>query len=247
MNLPVIEVFKSIQGEGICVGTPSVFIRTGGCNLNCDFCDTSYSWKDKTEMNIDGVLEFVELAVEQGYSHIVVTGGEPTLHWEKMEILLERIGREIADDPWELYTTVETNGSLYQAMYSAGVDLVSISPKMDKINDAYLNSLRSYVDEPLGYFSMRDMQFKFLVQYKQIDEDLEKIHKLMENIRMERIIDHVILILQPMWHKDDDYLKVTQQIADYIQTPEIIHRFSGFHLRVIPQLHKFLWGNQRYK
>ncbi len=51
------EIFYSLQGEGLLVGTPSVFIRTSGCNLRCTYCDTIYAYEKGTEMMIQEIID----------------------------------------------------------------------------------------------------------------------------------------------------------------------------------------------
>ncbi len=72
------EIFYSIQGEGMLTGVPSVFIRTSGCNLRCNWCDTPYaSW------NPEGTARTIEQIVAEVQSHparhVVLTGGEPMI------------------------------------------------------------------------------------------------------------------------------------------------------------------------
>ena len=76
--MKIAEIFYSIQGEGILAGTPSVFVRTSGCNLRCVWCDTPYtSWQPEGEhMTIGGILADVR---RLGATHVVVTGGEPMI------------------------------------------------------------------------------------------------------------------------------------------------------------------------
>ena len=74
----IAEFFKSIQGEGEFAGTPSVFVRTTGCNLRCSFCDTPYtSWKP------EGIHEpwqtILDRILADDCRHVVLTGGEPLL------------------------------------------------------------------------------------------------------------------------------------------------------------------------
>lgn len=86
------EIFTSIQGEGLWAGTPMVFLRFSGCNLRCDFCDTTH--EDGRMMNIDEVLISV---LEESYLHlrgpdrttILLTGGEPLIQVDNE--LLERL------------------------------------------------------------------------------------------------------------------------------------------------------------
>src|SRR5207245_4988362 len=72
------EIFYSIQGEGELTGVPSVFIRTSGCNLRCNWCDTKYaSWNPEgADMPVDVILEKVSAYPA---NHVVLTGGEPMI------------------------------------------------------------------------------------------------------------------------------------------------------------------------
>jgi len=111
----IAEVFRSIQGEGVLAGVPSVFIRTSGCNLRCSWCDTRYaSWQPEgTERSV------AELIDEATLKHVVITGGEPLLFAEVAELAagLRARGRHV---------TIETAGTVW---LDVACDLMSISPK----------------------------------------------------------------------------------------------------------------------
>ena len=113
------ELFYSIQGEGQFTGTPSVFVRTTGCNLRCWFCDTpETSWSPAgVQQPWKTVLEHV-----QAYdcSHVVVTGGEPMLQPDVVPLThaLRDLGK---------FVTIETAGTVYRAVHA---DLMSVSPKL---------------------------------------------------------------------------------------------------------------------
>lgn len=141
MNFPVLEMFHSIQGEGIFTGTPSIFIRVAGCNLRCVFkgsrCDTPYSSFELDKPIVDtveGAIEYFEEFYKQcpNTSHIVFTGGEPMLY----QVQLMEFIKGIADLGVFRYT-VETNGSLLNEIglicsddFDSWIDLWSISPKL---------------------------------------------------------------------------------------------------------------------
>jgi len=118
-DLPVNELFSSLQGEGLLAGVPSVFVRTSGCNLRCWFCDSYHtSWEPTGDWY--GVEDILAAVGEYGADHVVLTGGEPLVHDRSVD-LLERL----ADRGY--HTTVETNGTIYR---DAPVDLASVSPKL---------------------------------------------------------------------------------------------------------------------
>lgn len=115
----IAEIFHSIQGEGRYTGTPSVFVRTSGCNLRCWFCDTPYtSWNPEGDsLTVDAVLtEVGKFACE----HVVLTGGEPMLVPELVDLAEELKKRGH-------FITVETAGTVDLPVT---VDLMSISPKL---------------------------------------------------------------------------------------------------------------------
>jgi 7-carboxy-7-deazaguanine synthase len=114
----VAETFTSLQGEGVLAGTPSFFIRTSGCNLRCDWCDTPYtSWRP--EGRRVAVRELLGHAAVAGCRHVVVTGGEPLLQRE-LRPLTEAL---VANGH---HVTVETAGTLATEFVC---DLLSVSPK----------------------------------------------------------------------------------------------------------------------
>ncbi len=115
----IAEIFYSVQGEGILVGVPSVFVRTSGCNLRCAWCDTPYtSWSPQGEsMSLREILDRVQAFPAR---HVVVTGGEPMLFEETVELTaaLKSLG---------LHITMETAGTVFKPVHC---DLMSISPKL---------------------------------------------------------------------------------------------------------------------
>jgi 7-carboxy-7-deazaguanine synthase len=116
----IAEIFHSIQGEGLLTGVPSVFIRTSGCNLRCDWCDTPYaSWKPEgPEMPVSEILKKISL---WNCNHVVLTGGEPMIAPDLKE-LAEVLKKQ------EKHITIETAGTILPN--SIPCDLASISPKL---------------------------------------------------------------------------------------------------------------------
>src|SRR5215212_9498055 len=76
--MKISEIFYSIQGEGTLTGVPSVFVRTSGCNLRCNWCDTPYaSWDPEGKpMTVDAIVQQIR---SHPARHVVLTGGEPMI------------------------------------------------------------------------------------------------------------------------------------------------------------------------
>ena len=99
--LPLVEDFYTIQGEGFHAGKPAYFIRLGGCDVGCRWCDAKYTWNPKLYPPTD-VRTVIDRATACPAQAIVITGGEPllyplgvlteTLHAKGLEIFLETSG-----------------------------------------------------------------------------------------------------------------------------------------------------------
>ena len=100
-KLNVCEIFKSIQGESTFSGSVCSFVRLTGCNLRCNYCDTTYAFTEGNEFTIEGI---VQLVLKHKTRLVQITGGEP---------LIQRNTPELCKRFLELgYTVlVETNGS----------------------------------------------------------------------------------------------------------------------------------------
>ncbi len=101
-RLRITEIFHSIQGEGLTVGIPTVFIRLTGCPLRCQYCDTTYAFSGGEWWQIDAILASVK-AFNTRY--ITVTGGEPLAQKACQGLLTQ-----LCDQGYQV--SLETSGAL---------------------------------------------------------------------------------------------------------------------------------------
>ena len=128
-RLNIVDLFVSLQGEGIYVGMPSLFVRVSGCNLRCCFkdtvCDTAYSSfnPEKGRFSKEDVVAMLQK--NPNVADIVFTGGEPLMFGNELDDLIEYIGYQTDMD---YRITIETNGTFGPLNHP--IDLYSISPKL---------------------------------------------------------------------------------------------------------------------
>ena len=116
------EIFYSIQGEGGYAGTPMVFVRFSGCNLNCPWCDTQH--QQGKDMTAYAIMDEVK-AIAPRKIPVCFTGGEPTLQVD------EKIKNLFIEENHPLY--LETNGIAGLYGFFGGYKCVTVSPKNTKI------------------------------------------------------------------------------------------------------------------
>ena len=119
-HLPVMEHFYTLQGEGFHQGKAAYFIRLGGCDVGCSWCDVKESWDADAHphLAIDDLLVEVQKTAAK---LVVITGGEPLLHpLKNLTALLQKNGFE---------TNIETSGS---SPLSGSWDWICLSPKKFK-------------------------------------------------------------------------------------------------------------------
>ncbi|GGF42142.1 7-carboxy-7-deazaguanine synthase QueE [Echinicola rosea] len=120
LKLPVMEAFYTIQGEGTFTGHPAYFIRLGGCDVGCVWCDVKESW-EAAKWPVLSVEEIVDGALQYPGRLVVITGGEPLMYdLGPLTALLKERG---------FTTNIETSGA---HPFSGQFDWVCFSPKKFK-------------------------------------------------------------------------------------------------------------------
>jgi len=146
----VSEIFYSIEGEGIEIGRPEIFIRLAGCNLRCSWCDTKYALENGKERSIK---EIVTEARKYPCKSVSITGGEPLLQKEE---LLELVNRLKALSYW---IQINTNGTVFDEEIFRLVDLISMDCKCPSSG---MKSDFNVLQKTLKLFEPKT-QFKFIV------------------------------------------------------------------------------------
>lgn len=122
-ELDVQHIFLTVQGEGPYAGVPSVFVRLGGCNLACTFCDTEF--ESFRRMQIEDILAEVK-SLSGKAKQIIITGGEPLR--QPIRPLCEALLRA------GYSVQIETNGTLYREL----PEEVSIVCSPKSVNGRYV-------------------------------------------------------------------------------------------------------------
>jgi len=118
--LPLMEYFYTIQGEGFYQGRAAYFIRLGGCDVGCTWCDVKESWDVHAHPMVD-INRMAQLVQQDNAEMVVITGGEPLMHnLDALTELLQSKGIE---------TNIETSGAY---PLSGKWDWICVSPKRFK-------------------------------------------------------------------------------------------------------------------
>jgi len=226
----IAEIFESIQGEGLLAGVPSVFVRTSGCNLRCNWCDTPYaSWHPEGSQ-----LSVEEIIAEVGrYSahHVVLTGGEPMIARGIRELAegLKNAGRHI---------TIETAGTIPPE--GIACDLASISPKLrnsapdDRLPEAWRarhEELRLQPAVIRQWVENYPFQVKFVIAR---EDDLTEVAEVVKSIGVPVPGENILLM--PEGTAPDVLQQRTEWLTGICQTHDY---------RLCPRLHIALFGNVR--
>lgn len=222
----IAELFFSVQGEGMLVGMPSVFVRTSGCNLRCHFCDTPYtSWNPEgTNQPVD---EIVRQVAAFGCKQVVVTGGEPMIAPDIEQLCAQLKAKN-------LHITIETAATIYKPIQA---DLISLSPKLsnstpsqdsgwaerhdrDRIN---LHVIRQFMEH-------YDYQFKFVIDQPDDINEVQQILTQLPSVASDRVF------LMPQAIAAETLAEKGRWIAELCK--KYGYRFG-------PRLQIDLWGHTR--
>jgi len=228
----VMEIYRSVQGEGMLMGVPTTFVRFFACNLRCSWCDTKYSWSVREGGTWESISaeEIAEQVRMLGTHYVVLTGGEPMLQKD-----LAQLAQILKDRGYHL--TVETNTTIFRAGTIPLIDLWSLSPKLPSAGENYLN--HPVIERFLAALRSDQQQWKFVIRD---DEDEQFLRSL---LRMYPIFaeQKLPIILQPEGDTAiTDYPAALEGLAERVRNPF----WNNYHVRVLPQLHVIIWGRRRW-
>ncbi len=236
MSIPISEIFLSVQGEGPLVGTPSVFVRTAGCDDRCVWCDTKYAvdpvYKDTwVKMTPEEILAKIDELTGDSRCCVTLTGGNPALHNELGDLI--QLGRNKG------YQFVcETQGTRIQSWFRLLHSLV-LSPKppssgcptpYEKVRACCICVCNTFVDVTLKVVIFNEADFNYAKglydtvsggswsMYLQVGTPpVDTIAKDPREIIISETKGLIAKVLQAKW----------------------------FDVKVLPQVHVLLWGQKR--
>lgn len=238
------EIFHTIQGEGLSVGAPAVFIRASRCNLHCVWCDTDHTWNFEgtpwphEKDSVGGYVKVkksevtFELDPAEAASRVlafecprtVITGGEPLLQESAFLEMIQQIRERQPEHQFE----VETNGTRQPSMeFAAAVDQFNVSPKLS--NAGMPESLRINPAAMAFFAASTKAWFKFVVAKP---SDLEEIELLCQ----KHVIPKLRVMLMPEGRTAAELDRHSGWLAETC-------RDLGF--RFCDRLHIRIWGDRR--
>jgi organic radical activating enzyme len=225
-RLLVSEIFESVQGEGVSLGVPSVFLRLAHCNLRCGWCDTKYTWdwhtydirKEVREYSLDQTVDTLQRLRPR---NLVVTGGEPLLQQTALVSLLRRLGRDWTSE-------VETAGTLVpDARLTAIISRWNVSPKLENSGNPTDKRLRP---EALRAFAaLPNASFKFVLA---ATADLAEVSDLIA--RFDLPSERVMLMPEAT---------EAERLNDLAL--DLVEACIQYGYRLSYRLHVALWGDKR--
>lgn len=204
----VVEIFKSIEGEGIRAGLPAVFIRLAGCNLRCAYCDTKYSYDvtNSVEMSISQICDAVK---KFNCNRVTLTGGEPLIHNN-----VDKLIWELTHQDFEV--NIETNGSISILPFCISNTIITMDYKCPSSKMEEFMLL-----ENLNFLRNTDV-LKFVVSTY---EDLDKCRIIRSKVSANVFISPVFGEIEPkdivsymLTHNMND-CRVQLQLHKYIWGP----------------------------
>lgn len=197
-KLPLVEEFFSLQGEGYHAGKAAYFIRLGGCDVGCSWCDSRFAWNPEMHPLIDADT-IIDNVIKSGTDSVVITGGEP-LMWN-LDYLCSGLKKN------NINTFIETSGAY---PISGKWDWFCLSPKrnMPPVAEAC-----DMADE-LKVIIQEKRDFEWAEKYRKMVNENCRLFLQPEWSRFERIISGIVEYI-----KENPGWRISLQIHKYMHIP----------------------------
>ncbi|WP_037465170.1 7-carboxy-7-deazaguanine synthase QueE [Shimazuella kribbensis] len=221
MKLPMVEIFETVEGEGLRAGFPTTFVRVFNCNLRCTWCDTTYSYAPSKPEFFSTLEEIIQKVTEFGNVNVCLTGGEPLMHGEKSLQLIEQLASlSFIED-----IHIETNGAISLEPFAELREKdTNVKKKMRFIMDYKLpasGEIEKMIGENFTYLDQQD-EVKFVIQDR---NDYEVAVKVYKNLQQKGTG-----LFSPVWGKMAPDTLVNWILADKLKK-----------VKLNLQTHKFIW------
>jgi 7-carboxy-7-deazaguanine synthase len=229
-------VFFSVQGEGLSLGKPAIFIRLHGCNLRCSWvksggsiCDAWYTWKEDTKdyWTSHSFMSFADILKEiQKYpcKRIVISGGEPLLQQKQ---IITFINAYLDND---YIVEIETNGTIApsEELLKSPIALCfNCSPKLSAAGMEKKDCIQPDALRLINKY--KDSIFKFVVTN---NEDLLEVESLVQEFKLKANK----IVIMPEGINVETLTKRMQELVEVVKV-------RGWSLT--PRLQIYIWGNKR--
>ncbi len=247
--IQVYELFGSLQGEGLLMGLPTIFIRTAGCDLRCTWCDTRYAYEGGVKLSVDQLVGLVRMgAGKEGLWHmdgdsltgsqvteevdpkvdpkinlVCITGGEPLLQLEP----LVSLATMLIDNGF--HVSVETGGSL---------DITPLTMIKGLLISMDLKCPGSGMDGQNHWENLELL--RPTDQLKMVITDEKDLWWVAAKLMMHKPASQ--LIFTPAGGTE---LKWLAELLLEPQFRRLLPPHLAGRVRLLPQLHKLIWGDRR--
>jgi organic radical activating enzyme len=222
-------IFYTLQGEGVTMGMPAIFLRLHVCNLRCTWCDAYYTWDSRVEefwtesyeLSPVEVVARIETCWTEGTAtksrRVVITGGEPLLQKNLLDTLIEQLPGWVIE--------IETNGTIMPSDLQLRCCQFNCSPKLANSGNSPRSRIRPDVIQAINNANSR---FKFVVNS---EADVEEVLR-----DYGSLLDHDKIILMPQGVSANEVQENAQRVVE-------IAKLKG--LRMLGRLQVDLWGAKR--
>ncbi|MCR5083431.1 MAG: putative 7-carboxy-7-deazaguanine synthase QueE [Parasporobacterium sp.] len=230
-KLEVIEIFKSINGEGMRAGELTTFVRFKGCNLKCAYCDTSWANKKDAECHEMTVKEIANVIEKHQIANVTLTGGEPLLQKDITELVGEITKKKLKNKSFQVpgfRVEIETNGAVSIAEIDAYRKRKGLNEQVRLTLDYKLPSSGMEDKMISDNFDRGNLTKRDSVKF--VCSDRADLERAVEVIKRYRLTDKCYVIFSPVYGKIDP-----KEIVEFMKE----HKLNGVRIQL--QLHKFIW------
>ena len=249
------EPYLSINGEGLHIGKPVIFIRTQGCNVGCSWCDSKYTWKKGDKNHEWSYKQLADALQKIGYQYAQWwTGGEPLEHWDEIKGFIDS---EVYPSMAEHLNTDVLISAVpkYIDRLNVYMDHLVVDVKLKSANIQYnqFEIIDKYIEDT-KHNQAFTMELKMVVDANPSvrDNEIDEAIKVIERFPNTRIT------LQPLYWDEIQYDKTEKTYGFSSEFKQLASEPAGLKLSdwydiimpklennpdvyLLPQLHKMIW------